>query len=268
MLRISQSQIVSYNKCNRYYYLKNIEHKKWPSSYKSSAALSLGTLFHGVIHRHIMGIPDNILLEFCGDDKVRGWFETFLEADPLRDYEFLYPEQEVSAIFYDILWEGKYDVLALKNEKITIFDWKTTKKEGKLQDYILTPQTKLYRLLAITAAQQITKRKNIEATDVEMIYWFPEHPDKPIVIPYTTVEYEQDLTWLKTQSALLRSENIEDYKKTSDIEKCVSCPYCTYCHPNANIQEIEDNDYESECDMYTKNNLDITTFLDLEENTF
>ena len=238
MHKISQSQISAYNKCRRLYFLKNIARLKWPSTAFSSNALMRGTLFHEVVHRHILGLPDEMLLDYCGDEKVRGWFKRFLEFDPLRGFDELYPEHEISMYEEGILWEGKYDVLARKGNKITIFDWKTTARKGKASDYIMAPQTKLYRLLAASFIKKIAGSSKAEPSDIQMIYWFPEHPENPVVLPYSEETYQQDLTWLKMEAALLRSDKIEDYGMTDDPENCIGCRYCTYCHTGAAASDI------------------------------
>lgn len=236
MLRINQAQISDYARCERLYYLKHVEHRQWPYIPIANPFAEKGNAFHELVQRHILGIPDEILLNSVADNNTKKLFEIFLAADPLRGYDIVIPECNITAVIDSVLIECKYDVLAAKDDRITIFDWKTTKKSVKASDCRKTPQTRLYCLLAETAAEKFTESgSEIFPSGVQMIYWFPEHPDKPVILPYNEELHEQDLAWLKMTKFSLSSSDKTDYPKQDNMEKCADCLYCTYCHPGAAV---------------------------------
>lgn len=236
MLRISQAQISDYVQCKRLYYLKHIEHRQWPYIQILNPFAETGNAFHELVQRYILGIPPELLLNSVADNHAKKLFEIFLAADPLRGYDILIPEYNITAVIDDVLIECKYDVLAVKGNKITIFDWKTSKKLGKASDYRKTPQTRLYCLLAGTAAEKFTESgSEIFSSGVQMIYWFPEHPDNPVVLPYDDDLHDRDLDWLRATKFSLSSNDKDNYPKQDNMEKCADCLYCTYCHPGADV---------------------------------
>lgn len=240
MLRISQAQISDYTRCERLYYLKHIEHRQWPYIPAPNPFAEKGNAFHELVQRYILGIPAEILLNSVADKHTKDLFEIFLAADPLQGYDIVIPEHTVTAVIDGVFVECKYDVLAVKEHKITIFDWKTTKKPGKASDYRKTPQTRLYCLLAKTAAEKFTESvSEIFPSGVQMLYWFPEHPDKPVALSYHEELYAQDLDWLHTMKSRLSSNDKADYFKQNNMEKCAACLYCTCCNPRVSVSDGE-----------------------------
>lgn len=251
MRKISQSQIKNFIKCSRRYFLENISCIAWPQQEKQNKSLLYGSEFHQLIHRHILGFPKEILMSGARN-ATADWYQTFIEADPLSGYDVVYPEFELSAELFGVLCHGKFDALAISKDKVTIFDWKTNKKIGKKSEYIKSPQTRLYRLLAkMTVHKMLGCENPVPAEKIEMAYWFPEHPENPIILPYSESEYKNDLAWLRLYIARMTSEKKEDYPQQSDKDVCFECPFCTYCHPEFANEKSEDIDEDTENDLYS-----------------
>ncbi|MBQ6520251.1 MAG: PD-(D/E)XK nuclease family protein [Anaerolineaceae bacterium] len=224
MLKISQSQITEYERCQRLYYLKHIRKLAWPYIAKTSDVTDKGSKFHKLVNDLYMGIPADMLCRSIDDAVVSDWFYAFCKNNPLQGYKNIATETERSFVSFGIIWFGKFDAAAEKNGKLEIFDWKTSKKKRSAAEYLSSPQTRLYRLIAKESSKKLLPE------DISMTYWFPQYPEEPIRLSYSTEAYESDLKWLKEKSAGMTAEEEYCYSKQENAKICSSCAYSTYCH--------------------------------------
>ncbi len=235
MRTITQTQISAYERCRRFYYLKYVEKLAWSVEESISAELQRGADFHLLARQLIMGLGPSELLFPSDDGKMRQWIDNFCRKIPLKDLDRVYAEKEASAIHADVLWLGMFDALSVKDDRITIFDWKTTGHPADSADYLRSPQTKLYRFLAKMCAPRILGigLHGLPAEKIEMVYWFPEHPDTEIRLPYSENAFREDLTWLQYKAAEMNLEDPEDYPRTDKERNCRFCKFETHCFPRA-----------------------------------
>ena len=152
MKLISQSQIRDFQTCPQKYYLSHILKLSWPAPpsplfKKLEEEAALGETFHLFVHRIIQGLnPEESAFE-TENKTIAKWIDNFLRNYPLPQDAVLYSERELTNLDEDILWIGKFDVIATLQNKILIFDWKTSQKAGKVLWLEESPQTRLYRYL-------------------------------------------------------------------------------------------------------------------------
>ncbi len=241
MRTITQTQISAYERCRRYYYLKYIKKLAWPVEESTRAEIQKGADFHLLAHQLIMGMDPSELLFPADDEKMRRWIDNFCRMVPLREYDQVLAEKEVSALHSGVLWLGMFDALAIRDDRITVYDWKTTGHPVNSSDYLRTPQTRLYRFLAKMCAPRLLGigLHGLPAENIEMIYWFPEHPETGIRLPYSESAFREDLTWLELKAAELTSGQPDDYPRTSENRRCRFCKYQTHCFPeNAHLSKL------------------------------
>ena len=245
---ITQTQISAYERCRRFYYLKYVEKLAWPVEESVSAEIQRGADFHLLARQLIMGLEPSELLFPSDDGKMRQWIENFCRKFPLKNLDGVFAEKEASAIHADVLWLGMFDALAVKDDRITIYDWKTTGHPADPADYLKSPQTKLYRFLAKMCAPRILGigLHGLPAENIEMVYWFPEHPDTEIRLPYSESAFREDLTWLQYKAAEMNSEAPEDYPRTDKERNCRFCKFETRCFPRAALMPWEAGTAENE----------------------
>ena len=233
---ISQSQINQFNECKRKYYLSHISDCPYPQLNTETDFTRKGQDFHRLVQQYIIGMDPDTLVSAAGDDDVKRWISSFCSSNITDNFDDIHPEITLSTIFDNIVFTGKMDAIAIKNNKITIFDWKTTKFPGKKSHYSSLPQTRLYLFLAKSAAGRLFGLDELSAADISMVYWFPEDPDKKTVIEYTEDQYQKSISWLKLVAAEMSKKDIDFYPQLSDAEKCVSCGYKSFCGRSACCQ--------------------------------
>lgn len=242
MRTITQTQISAYERCKRSYYLQYIRELAWPVEKSPRKEMERGADFHLLVRQLIMGFPESALLMPSDDEKIRAWMERFQQNHVLRGYEQIFAEKEATALFSGVLWLGKFDALALMQDRITVYDWKTTGHRGDEADYLRSPQTRLYRFLAMTCAPRLLGggMHRIPAENIEMVYWFPEHPDEPVRLPYSEDAWQEDMTYLRLKARELCSEDETDYPCTADGRRCRFCSFETYCFPDKAAADLPD----------------------------
>ena len=277
---ITQTQINAYEHCPRFYYLKYVRKLDWPVEIPSRDSIRRGSDFHLYIRQLLTGFRRDMLPVPDDDERMSTWLEHFCQARPLKDYVQVFAEKEVSALYTDVLWLGKFDALGIKGDRLTIFDWKTGEKKPEPSLYRQTPQTRLYRFLAKVCAPRLlgTGLHGLPAENIEMVYWFPEYPDQAIALRYSETEFAEDRTWLKLKSREMGSADESVYPRTEKSRNCIHCEYNTWCHSGSDADwgeepEFPENDPAGDLtdeDIYQEGFFfpDISEDTDREEKSF
>ena len=234
---ITQTQISAFERCRRFYYLKNISKLVWPVEIPENQSVRHGEFFHLLVRQLILGFPLETLIIPGDDEDVKRWLDVYLTHQPLGKPQQVFAEKEVSAVFADVLWTGKFDALTINDDQLTIYDWKTGSAKPDSVHYSTAPQTRLYRFLAKMCAPRLlgSGLHGLPAENIEMIYRFPDHPEAEIRLPYSESAFREDLTWLQYKAAEMSSADREDYPRTEKQKICRYCRYETYCFPREEL---------------------------------
>ena len=238
-LIITQTQINTFERCKRCYYLRYVRKLSWPGSRVKNEEMRRGEDFHLIVRQLTLGISREQLIIPAEDEALRKWTDAWCREKPLKDFQTISAEKEVSALFEDVLWLGKFDVLALSDGRITIFDWKTTGHPRSAKRYQDAPQTRLYRFLAKSCGARLLGAglHAIPAENIEMVYWFPEHPRSAIRLPYSEEAWQDDLSWLRLKAREMSYEDEDHYPRTKKEKDCAFCDYFKLCHPEQSAIE-------------------------------
>jgi len=233
MQTITQTQIRAFERCRRFYYLKYIRKLAWPVEKNGHQEARNGADFHLLIRQLILGFPREHLLIPEDNDTIRKWVDHFCSAMPCAGYDLVFAEKETSSLYAGILWLGKFDALAFRDDRLTIFDWKTTAHRPDHSSFRADPQTRLYRFLAKTCGPRLIGSgfHELPAENIEMIYWFPEFPDRQIRLPYSESAYRDDMEYLKLRAREMTLPAETDYPGTDKVRLCRYCEYYAYCFP-------------------------------------
>jgi hypothetical protein len=122
---------------------------------------------------------------------------------------------------------AKYDLIAIRQDKATIYDWKTYRKRPRTEWLSARMQTRVYRALIAIAGTHLNQGQAFEPEQVEMVYWFPEFPDDPAHFTYTTAQFKRDWDLLTKLADEIHTAS--SFPLTDDRTKCLYCPYRSYC---------------------------------------
>ena len=222
--------------CQRRFELHYLEQLKWPavggeSMLERERFLEAGRRFHEMIQQDLLGIPVKSP-ELHSHSKIVGWWENYLTARPAYVAGTLYPEKTLVGSITGHPLTGTYDLIAIGPDgKARIFDWKTWKRSEKHdRDWLLGRlQTRVYRYLLVDAGAALNDGNPISPGDIQMVYWFAEHPGEPEVFEYTTEQYEDDQKYLSTKIEQISQMPAGEFELVGNDLVCCSCVYQSYC---------------------------------------
>lgn len=232
----SQSSLQDYADCPRRFQLRYLEHLIYPAEETAPALENEqhqqeGQFFHRLVQQYLIGILPEKLSKLANTPNLQRWWENFINAESLNGLTNLprtYPEVTLSAPLGDQRLLAKYDLVAFTPEgKAVIYDWKTYRKRPRTESLAAHWQTRVYRSLLIAAGSHLNGNKPIAPERCEMVYWFANFPNEPVVLPYSKVQYQRDWDALtKLTEEILSAAS---YPLTDDRQKCAYCPYRSYC---------------------------------------
>ncbi len=228
----SQSSLQDYSDCERRFNLRYIAQLTWPAVesepiLENERRQMEGQTFHRLVQQHLLGLPVDKLTGLANSSNLSEWWENYLNYDfHLSEYE-IHPEINLTAQIGKHRLTANFDLLAIGQEKILIFDWKTYQKRPREEWLAKTYQTRVYRSLLVQAGSFLTNNISINPEKVEMIYWLANFPMQPIQFPYDTSQSLRD--WQHLDAMISRIDAQEEFPMTADNKKCNYCPYRSYC---------------------------------------
>ena len=251
---LSQSSLQDYVDCARRFQLRYIEHLSYPAV-ESEPALENekhqqeGEYFHRLVQQYLIGIPSEQIAKLANTVNLQRWWENFLNSQNLTDFKDLsglYPETTLSAPLGNYRLVAKYDLIAIKNGKATIYDWKTYRKHPRNEWLSARMQTRVYRALLIHAGTHLNNGKPFGLEQIEMIYWFADFPNDPARFTYTSAQYKRD--WDMLVKLADEINNASSYPLTDNRTKCSYCPYRSYCDRGIRAGDAGDAELEMEAE--------------------
>jgi CRISPR/Cas system-associated exonuclease Cas4 (RecB family) len=257
---LSQSSLQDYNDCPRRFELRYLQRLAYPAI-ESEPALENekhqqeGEYFHRLVQQHLIGIPAEQVSKLANTDNLQRWWENYINAKDLTGFtnralrenpSGLYTEITLSAPLGKFRLVAKYDLIAIGENKATIYDWKTYRKRPKNEWLHIRWQTRVYRALLVQAGAHLNGGKPFTPEQIEMVYWFADFPAEPARFAYKADQYKRD--W----DALLKISdeitNTSSFLKTDDVSKCNYCPYRSYCDRGIRAGDAADAELETEAE--------------------
>lgn len=256
---LSQSSLQDYADCPRRFQLRYVERLAYPAV-ESEPALENeqhqreGEFFHRLVQQYLVGIPSEQVSKLANTPNLQRWWENFLANSDLRglkDLGGLYPEATLSAPLGNFRLLAKYDLVAIRENKATIYDWKTYRKRPRNEWLAARMQTRVYRALLVHAGAHLNDGRPFEPEQIEMVYWFADFPNDPARFAYTSAQYERDWSALlkladEIQIALQRPQ--DGFPLTDDEARCLHCPYRSYCERGVYAGKADESEAELEAD--------------------
>ncbi|MBN2117001.1 MAG: PD-(D/E)XK nuclease family protein [Anaerolineales bacterium] len=263
MTTLSQSSLQDYVDCAQRFKLRYLDRLSYPAvetepALENEKHQQEGEYFHRLVQQHLIGIPAEQIAKFANTPNLQRWWENFQknltgfrEAPPEqseggKNLLGLYPEATLSAPLGRYRLLAKYDLIALRDGKAIIYDWKTYRKRPRNEWLAARMQTRVYRALLVQAGAHLNNGKPFEPEQIEMIYWFAEFPDEPACFPYTTAQFKRDWDLLVKLSEEVASAS--SYPLTEDRQKCAFCTYRSYCERGVRAGDIDQAEAEMDAE--------------------
>ncbi len=242
----SQSSLQDYSDCPRRFQLRYIEQLQWPAVetepvLENERRQQEGQLFHRMVHQHLIGLPVEKLTPMARPPDLSRWWENYLGTKFDLDGFKLNAELTLVAPVRSYRLLAKYDLIAVKQgERAIIYDWKTTRKRPRNEWMAARFQTRVYRAMLVQAGDTLNGGNPIPAEQVEMIYWYADHPNEPARFAYNDTQYKRD--WETLTDLITEISNHRHFPLTEDEKKCSFCPYRSYCNRGGKAGTMDDLD--------------------------
>src|SRR6185503_11074051 len=262
---LSQSSLQDYVDCAQRFKLRYLDRLSYPAAeteptLENERHQQEGEYFHRLIQQHLIGIPAEQIAKFANTPNLQKWWENFqnfvdvtsfraavpVQTEEGRNLSGLYPEATLSAPLGKHRLLAKYDLIAVKDDRVTIYDWKTYRKRPRNEWLAARMQTRVYRALLVQAGAHLNGGKPFEPEQIEMVYWFAEFPEEPVRLPYTSAQFQRDWDTLLKLSEEVASAST--YPLTEDRQKCLFCTYRSYCERGVRAGDVEQAEAEMEAE--------------------
>jgi len=236
--QFSQASLQDAVECRRRFQLRYLLELAWPAPAAEpadayEAHVRDGEAFHRLIHQHQLGLPvERLTAQANAEDEGRlaTWWANYLAAAPADLPGQRYPEYSLSAPLAGHRLIAKYDLIAVEpGRRAVIVDWKTSQHRPSSAWLAARLQTRVYRYLLAAAGAALNGGQPLAAEQIEMIYWFAEHPDRPERLRYNRTQYEADGRYLASLIAEIAQARDDDFPLTDDVTRCRFCSYRSLC---------------------------------------
>jgi RecB family exonuclease len=258
----SQSSLQDYIDCQYRFHLRYVQHVLWPAIpsepvSENEQAIRRGAYFHRLLQQVLLGIlSDPFDLTDPGDDAMILWLENFKDTilPNLTGARYVELSLVTHLVGYQVV--AKFDLIEVKSSgEITIFDWKTSPKKPKRNRLTERIQSRLYPYVLSQAGNQLNNGKIIHPEQIEMIYWFAEHPQQIERFPYNSEQMERDKKFLSQIIDEIINLPSENFERTTDQSRCKYCVYRSLCERGIAAGDI--NELEMDIEMDEEKALDI-----------
>lgn len=252
---LSQSSLQDYHDCPRRFELRYAQQLAYPAvetepALENEAHQKEGEYFHRLAQQYFVGIPNEQIAKLANTDNLQRWWENFINQREFQDLKELTgrlkAEATLSAPLGSYRLIAKYDLIAIDNDKVFIYDWKTYRKRPKTEWLAIRWQTRVYRALLAQAGLHLNNGKQIQPEQIEMIYWFANFPNEPAKFSYDTNQFKRDWDALTRLAEEIKSA--ASFPKTDDTSKCLYCPYRSYCNRGVKAGDALDAELETEAE--------------------
>jgi CRISPR/Cas system-associated exonuclease Cas4 (RecB family) len=250
---LSQSSLQDYVDCARRFKLRYLDRLSYPAvetepALENEKHLQEGEYFHRLVQQHLIGIPADQISKLANRPNLQRWWANFqlFNQSNLANSTNRLPEVTLSAPLGNYRLLAKYDLIAIGNDQVIIYDWKTYRKRPRSEWLSARMQTRIYRALLVKAGAHLNRGTPFEPEQIEMIYWFADFPDELARFPYSSAQFKRDWDMLEQLAQEIASAS--DYPLTDDRQKCAYCAYRSYCERGIRAGEMDQAEAEMDAE--------------------
>lgn len=223
------SNLQTFRTCKYKFYLRYIKRVPWPAqitmeSIQFEADREAGVRFHHLLHQFFLGFDPTqlrLIAENDPDDRMLIWFETFLDSPYAHLQGVLEPEKTLRCDIDQYHYLAKFDLLQFETDRISIYDWKTSKNPPSFNMLKNSLQTKLYPLILSKVSQDYLA--------IQFVYWELNQPDQAVLIDITNDDLRHFEIEVTSRSDEISALPIYGFTKTDDFRRCAYCEYRSLC---------------------------------------
>ena len=201
--------------------------------------MRVGQVFHRLVQQYFSGVDQSLLGDNIQSPELAAWWQELIALDLQSLPGEKYAEKTISIPFNGFRLTAKYDLLVMMpKQKFTIYDWKTSAYLPKATTLVGRLQSIVYPfVLRKSTAVQMEAIDTLE--EIEMIYWYPAHPTRPINFNYSNDRYQQDEELLSGLVDEIINNGEGWFEKTNEQSRCRYCSYRSHCGRGINAGVIE-----------------------------
>jgi hypothetical protein len=250
--QFSQANLQDFVACARRFQLRYLMGLRWPAAETEpieaqERRMELGQAFHRLVQQWALGLPESQLARYATDPDLQQWWQNALTYRPIASFGGEEPGAMVRTE-YGLLGRiagyrlvAHYDVLiTLPSGSATILDWKTSSKRPQEPQLRERLQSRVYPFLLVQAGRTLNGGEPFLPAQVEMVYWFPEHPHAPARLSYSATHYEADGQYLARLVEQISQMGDEEFALTDDEWECRFCVYRSYCGRGERAGAVEE----------------------------
>ena len=251
LLTLSQSSLQDYADCPRRFQLRYLEQLQYPAietepALENEKHQQEGEYFHRLVQQSLLGLPDEKLARLANTPNLARWWENFTAHRPQLDGCTIHPEIVLSAPLGKFRILAKYDLVAVREGHVVIYDWKTHRKRPRNEWLAARWQTRVYRALLAQAGGQLNGDRPFGPQEIEMIYWFADYPTDPARFAYDDKQFKRDWDGINKLADEIASAS--SHPKTDDEQKCLFCAFRSYCNRGSTAGLADDAEAEMEAE--------------------
>lgn len=230
----TQHALKAFDSCPLKFKKRYLEKIRWgePPDENTRKQIQRGRDFHLLAQRYFIEIEQGDITANTDNELLEKWLYA-LKSRFVLDPEALYfPEYKLRMKTDRVNLEANFDLLVVKNGRITIWDWKTgnssfmTGDNSKNKRLKTSLQTIVY-LVVLKELGYLLLDGGIRCTDMKMCYWQPE----PAAV-LAEINYSDSMHETFYASLIDRIETIQKYDYTL-FNKEQYRNHCRFCEFNA-----------------------------------
>lgn len=260
--QFSQASLQDFVDCRRRFQLRYLFNLSWPAVEtepveEHERRMRLGQDFHKMVQQHVLGLDESRIARLATDPDLRRWWRNYVVTQPAADYggddegAVVRPELTLVGALSGYRLVAKYDLVLVRpagqagagqnpSPRVVIFDWKTSLRRAPAHVLLERLQTRVYRYLMVSAGAYLNGGQPFTPADVMMIYWYPQFPESPVLLPYDDVHYGEDRHALRDLIAQIEALGEDDFDLTTDESRCSYCAYRSYCDRGTRAGALEE----------------------------
>lgn len=274
----SQSNLQDYIECQRRFQLRYLLHQAWPAVevepyLEYERRMDQGAKFHKIIRQFLIGVTeDKIWHSIMTDEVMKQWWTDFIKTIRGGDLKFIldkgnlhFEEISLTAPIGKFRLIAKYDLLIVqKDSRLIIFDWKTSQNLPKRRWLAERMQTHVYPFVLVEAATSLLNRERIDPGQIEMVYWFANHPEQIVRFGYNEKSYLEDSRFFNNLVTTISHKIETAYPLTPDIKRCLFCTYRSLCNRGVTPGDLQHLEGEPDADQDLELSLDFDQIGEIE----
>jgi CRISPR/Cas system-associated exonuclease Cas4 (RecB family) len=247
----SQSSLQDYADCPRRFQLRYINQLGWPAVdaepvVENERRQIEGQLFHRLVQQYLLGLPSENLSRMANTPNLERWWKNFINnhLTGLADLSGDYPELTLSAPIGNHRLVAKYDLVAVQNSQVTIYDWKTSARRPRDERMAARWQTRVYRALLVEAGAHLNSGRPFEPEQIEMVYWYADYSSEPTRFKYDSDQFKRD--WSAIEKVIQEISFADDFPLTEEEKMCHFCVYRSLCNRGAQAGQMDEAEADAE----------------------